>query len=66
MRYFLISYVVTGAYISKIFGDFTIASRTIPSRQIIERSIKADGRKTILNIYEFKSEQEYNDFISHE
>lgn len=64
-RYFLISYALTGTFFRKsVYGSFTLSYKSFPSKKDIEGYIGWDGTKTILNIFEFKSYEDYKDYLN--
>lgn len=64
MRYFLIAYVTKSFMGGAVYGSFTLSQAGFPPKSGIERYIKAKGTKTILNIFEFKSYQDYKEYLN--
>ena len=68
MRYFLISYYGIKSGNIPTLGEYTIGCESFFNKKelldIIQKDIKLFYPPTILNIFEFKNEEDYNNFIN--
>lgn len=72
MRYFLVSYECQKSFTDSSVGFVTIESDRFPSNVFMKSEIKRQGGSwynraqgvVIKNIFEFKNEQDYLDFIA--
>jgi hypothetical protein len=68
MRYFLISYYGIKSGDKAVFGEYTISCKSFFNKKellnMIQKDVKLFYSPTILNIFEFKNEEDYNNFIN--